>query len=309
MKSVKAGAKTYVPAKAQAVPLAADWPTLASFRTIAFSCLEQLAGNLEGALNTDDPEFIHQMRVSTRRLRAAIRLFAPRFPPDFFDELLPLLRQLMNHLGKVRDLDVLLTEIVMPVVEALPEEPSLAAFVKDVTKHKGEARKSALRYLRSASYARLMLQAKELLHHPSFVEQVTGESIVGFATDRLKRLRRKVLDLAKAVRKDDPASLHRLRIGVKRLRYALEFFGSLLHSGKNLQRLLGQLSALQNDLGKLNDLANAHWLLMRFANDDSRLREAVSLVDNWHDSHRRELLARVPKRLEKFKRLRLPALN
>ncbi len=306
MKSVKAGTKTLVPAKAQAIPLAADCQTLASFRKIAFSCLDHLEGNLQGVLNSDDPEFIHQMRVSTRRLRAAIRLFAPRLPPDFFDELLPPLRQLMDHLGKVRDLDVLLAEIAMPVVHALPDEPRLAALIKAVTKREHEARKAALRYLRSASYVRLMRLATELLHHPSFVERVAEETIASFATDRLKRLRKKVLELAKTARMDNPASLHRLRIGIKRLRYALEFFGALFHSGKALRRLLRQLGALQNDLGQLNDLANASLLLMHCANDDARLRGVVSLVDGWYNSRRRELLARVPERLEKFQRLHLP---
>ncbi|MDE2260292.1 MAG: CHAD domain-containing protein [Betaproteobacteria bacterium] len=309
MKSVRVDAKALVPAKAQAIPLAADCQTLTSFRKIAFSCLEHLEGNLAGALNGDDPEFIHQMRVSTRRLRAAIRLFAPHLPPDFSDKLLPPLRQLMDHLGKVRDLDVLLAEIAMPVVHALPDEPGLAALVKVVTKREHEARKAASRYLRSASYVRLILLATELLHHPSFVERATEETIASFATDRLKQLRKKVLKLAKAARTDDPASLHRLRIGIKRLRYALEFFGVLFHSGKTLRRLLSQLGALQNDLGQLNDLANASLLLMRCTNDDARLREVVSLVDDWYNSRRRKLLARVPERLEKFQRLHLPTLN
>ena len=306
MKSVQAGVRTYVPVKVLVVPLATDCQILASFRKIALSCLAHLEVNLEGMFNSDDPEFIHQMRVSARRLRAAIHLFAPRLPPVFSNELLPPLRQLMDHLGKVRDLDVLLAEIAMPVVQALPDEPRLAALVKAVTERKHAARKTALRYFRSTSYVRLMLLATKLLHHPSFVEQAAEETIASFVTDRVKRLRKEVLELAKAARTEDPASLHGLRIGIKQLRYALGFFESLLYSGKTFRRVLSQLGALQDDLGQLNDLANARPLLMHCAHDDTRLRKVVPLVDDWHNPRRRKLLARMPRRLEKFQRLHLP---
>lgn len=297
-----------VPVKAQPVALAADCPPLASFRQIAFSCLEHQQGNLEGVLNSEDPEFIHQMRVATRRLRAAMRLFAPRLPPSFAEELLPPLSQLMDRLGRARDLDVLLAEIAMPVMHALPDEPRLALLVGAVTDRQYAAREAAAHHLRSAAYGRLMLLATAALHCQPFTEPPAGETIVAFATDRLKRLRKKVRVLAEAASTDDPASLHRLRIGIKRLRYGLEFFAPLC-SGRALQRLLRQLGALQDELGQLNDLANAGLLLMHCAGDDPRLREAVSLVGGWHASRHRELLARIPERLREIRRLSLPALG
>jgi len=293
------------PCKAPVVPLTADCPPLAAFRKIALACLEHQQRNLDGALSSDDPEFIHQMRVATRRLRAAVRLFAPHLPPDFAGELLPPLRQLMERLGRARDLDVLLAEISMPVMRALPDEPRLAALVGAVTDRQYAAREAALRHLRSAAHGRLMLLAIALLHG---LDGPAAETLAAFATGRLKRLRRKVLALAEAASSDDPASLHRLRIGIKRLRYALEFFAPLA-SGRALPRLLRSLGALQDELGQLNDLANAGVLLMHCAGDDPRLREAVSLVGGWHAARHRELLARVPERLRELRRLRLPVLG
>ncbi|OIQ90698.1 inorganic triphosphatase [mine drainage metagenome] len=297
-----------VPVKALPVPLAASCRPLACFRQIALSCLEHQQGNLEGVLNSEDPEFIHQMRVATRRLRAAMRLFAPRLPPDFIDQLLPPLRQLTARLGRARDLDVLLAEISMPVMQALPDEPRLAALVGAVTDRQYAARGAAVRYLQSAAYGRLMLLATALLQRPAFIEPAAEETIAVFASDRLKRLRKRVLELARAASTDDPGSLHRLRIAIKRLRYALEFFSPLC-SGKALQRLLRSLGALQDELGQLNDLANAGVLLMHCAGDDPRLREAVSLVGGWHASRHRELLARIPGRLAELRRLSLPTLG
>jgi len=296
------------PVKFRPVPLGADCPPLDAFRHIAFACLEHQRSNLEGVLESDDPEFIHQMRVATRQLRAAMRLFAPRLPGNFCDELLPPLRQLMDRLGRARDLDVLLAEIAMPVMHALPAEPRLAALVGAVTDRQYSAREAAVHYLRSAAYGRLMLMASAILHRPPFGEPEAGDTIAAFASDRLRRLRKKVRELADAASTEEPASLHRLRIAIKRLRYALEFFTPLC-SAKPLQKLLRSLGVLQEELGQLNDLANAGVLLMHCAGEDPRLREAVALVGGWHASRHRDLLAKVPKRLMELRRLHLPNLG
>ena len=153
-----------------------------------------------------------------------------------------------------------------------------------------------------------MLQASAQLHRPPFIEPPAEETIVAFADDRLKRLRKKVRELAEAASTEDPSSLHRLRIAIKRLRYALEFFAPLC-SGRPLTRLLKKLGLLQDELGQLNDLANAGVLLMHCAGDDPRLREAVSLVGGWHAARHSELLACIPGRLKELRRFSLPALG
>jgi adenylate cyclase len=99
--------------------------------------------------------------------------------------------------------------------------------------------------------------------------------------------------------------LHALRIGIKRLRYALEFFAPLA-AKKPMQRLLAHLTELQDALGQINDLANAGALLMDCADDDPRLREAVTLIGGWHGPRHQKLLAAVPRGLKRIGKLRLP---
>ena len=300
------------PIKAETVPLlAADTP-LQAFRKIALAILEHLQSNQDGALSSNDPEFIHQMRVATRRLRSALRLFAPRLPATLSNDLLPELRTLTTLLGQARDLDVLLTEIAAPVMYALPGEPRMAALIGAVTKRQNSAREAAVRHMQSITYGRLLLLATTLLHQAPFTAATepgteTDETLADFSSARIKRLRKKVLALAALVSIDDPVSLHQLRIGIKRLRYALEFFSPLL-AGKPLQRLLGRLTMLQDELGQLNDLANAGLLLMHCAGDDPRLREAVALVGGWHASRHGELLAQIPEQAKQLARLKLPQL-
>ncbi len=169
----------------------------------------------------------------------------------------------------------------------------------------------AVKHLQSVAHGRLVLQTTALLHRPPFVAAADasgGLTVVDFAVARLKRLRKKVLGLSAAASIEDPASLHSLRIGIKRLRYALEFF-SPLAAAKPLQRLLTRLVQLQEELGQLNDLANAGLLLMNCAGDDSRLREAVSLVGGWHAARHKALLEKIPGQLKRLTRLKLPKLG
>jgi inorganic triphosphatase YgiF len=292
------------PIKAATVALSAALPPFEAFRRIALSCLEHLQQNHHGALNSDDPEYIHQMRVATRRLRAALRLFAPVLPAGLADSLRLPFAALMTCLGRARDLDVLLAEIANPVLTALPNEPRLPALAGDITNRRYAARAEALALLAAPDYGRTLLSALESLHPVPAVDSLEIP-LQSFATGRLRRLRKKLRRLAAAAELDDPVSLHALRIGVKRLRYALEFFAPLAPAGA-FARALQRLAALQDTLGQLNDLANAGALLMDCAGDDPRLREAVTLIGGWHGPRYAALLESVTPELGRLARLRLP---
>ena len=237
---------------------------------------------------------------------AALRLFAQVLPDHLAEFLLSPLTELMTHLGRARDLDVLLTEIANPVLFALPNEPRLAALASDITNRRYAARAQAIAMLSAPDYGRTLLTALELLH-VSPADNPAMATLSSFASERLQRLRKKVRRLALGARNDDPASLHALRIGVKRLRYALEFF-SPLEQKPALRRALKQLASMQDALGQLNDLANAGAMLMDCAGDDPRLREAVTLIGGWHGPRYARLLDNITRELARIARLRLPRL-
>ncbi len=297
------------PVKAGEIRLDAAMPPLAAFGAIAVFCLEHLQHNHEGAALCDDPEYIHQMRVATRRLRAAMRLFAPLLPPEFAAALLPSLRSQMALLGAARDMDVLLAEIAAPVMASLAVEPRLAALVGHITERRFRHRNAAMQNLRTPQFGQLVLLAADLLHRPPFLPADTGaETLAVFAQRRLRRLHAKVRRLAAVAATDDPVALHALRIGIKRLRYALEFFGPLAR-GKSIHGAIAKLARLQDTLGQINDLANAGRMLMECAGEDARLREAVTLVGGWHGPRYAALLASVPDGLRQLHKLRLPRFS
>jgi CHAD domain-containing protein len=94
-------------AKARPIPGVAPGAT---FREAAASAVEVRAEELfsfvEGVLDTSDIERVHDMRVASRRLRAAMEVFAPCFPKAEFKRALRDVKDLADDLGRRRDPDV-----------------------------------------------------------------------------------------------------------------------------------------------------------------------------------------------------------
>ncbi len=298
----------------KAAPLALDpYDTPRSaFRQIALNCLFHLQHNHAGALRGDDPEYVHQMRVATRRLKAAMRLFRPVLPESLREELGPPLGQLMQTLGQTRDLDVLMSETVKPVAEALPEEPRLTDLTAVIIDRQYRTREKTRLTLQRPAYGQLLLLAGRLLNSAPLIDPPTDstetENLLAFADRGLHKLLKRVQQLASAADVDYPPSLHELRIAIKRLRYGIEFFGPLLPDQVGA-RLVRRLATLQDELGQLNDLANAGILLNACAGTDANLREAVSLVAGWHGRRHAALLADIPSRVKLILGLKLPRLS
>ncbi len=99
-------------AKARPIPdLGEDDP----FATVAARVVEQRARELiehaHDVLDTTDIERVHDMRVATRRLRAALEVFEPCFPPKRYKAALREVKALADALGRRRDPDVTLEEL------------------------------------------------------------------------------------------------------------------------------------------------------------------------------------------------------
>jgi CHAD domain-containing protein len=66
----------------------------------------ELAEHAQGVLDTGDIERVHDMRVATRRLRAALEIFEPCFPAKAHGQALTEVKRLADALGERRDRDV-----------------------------------------------------------------------------------------------------------------------------------------------------------------------------------------------------------
>jgi CHAD domain-containing protein len=84
----------------------------------------------EGTLLGEDIEQLHAMRVSSRRLRAAMDAFAPAFPERAFRRHLKRVKEITDTLGDARDLDVTIHALLamLPDVEA-DERPGIEGLI------------------------------------------------------------------------------------------------------------------------------------------------------------------------------------
>jgi len=208
----------------------------------------------------EDVEQLHDMRVATRRIRAALRLFRDHVPERVFR-----LRQgfgwLGRALGEVRDLDVHLARLEEWRQELDDADGTAMQPIVDRLRRAREiARRRLLRVLDSRRYARLLARAGREVRPRSRPRAAVPTPIVDAAPDLIARRYRRVLEAGDRLTPLSPsADWHAMRIRCKALRYALEFH--LPVYGAALREVIRPLVKLQDLLGQHQDCrVAADWL-------------------------------------------------
>ena len=194
---------------------------------------------------------IHDLRVAVKRFREAFRLFRPVLQKKTFRRHREWIEDLNDALGEVRDRDVALVQLRK--LTAGPAEPPRS--VADLL-----ARLESER-LGSAGALAAMLDRLQLEGAPAQlaarIESIEQQAASGRPTHEFarERVRERLFDVrarwAAARREATPESMHRVRIGNKRLRYAIEPFLRML--GKEVRRLYRSASRFHDVLGDLHD--------------------------------------------------------
>jgi CHAD domain-containing protein len=199
--------------------------------------------------HAEDPEHVHQLRVSCRRAMAALRAFTPLMR-DKPRKLKKWLQQIREAAGPARDLDVLVhrfrqgeqDEVAAYAIERL--EAERAAAQSQVAKI---AKKALPKKFKGCVDVAVVLKLRE--PHPTVGEY------------GLKAVRSAYDPFAQLANFDNPTpdDLHQLRIAGKRLRYALEIFHGIFPADMR-EEIYPQIEELQERLGTINDHATAQAL-------------------------------------------------
>jgi len=204
-----------------------------------------------------DAENLHQHRVAARRTRAFLRAVRRHVDADWRRALGNGLSELGRATGPVRDLDVLLEHVRAEIAGVDPRERAAAeALVVELEQRLAAARDELLEALDGESY-RLVLARLNL--PPRLAQGVEAIPLPHVARTEFRRLVRVVDKLGK---QPDAASIHGLRIALKRARYAAELAAP---GGKRRKRFLGEAKELQDLLGEHQDAVVA----------EARLREVA----------------------------------
>jgi len=242
--------------KAEPTRLGRDMTIADAFAAIVQSCLRHYRLNEAILLEERNASALHQARVAIRRLRSAFALFRPVLAGEPYDRLRGELRAFAETLGDARNLDVLLA--------AQPRTAGPGGETADLHKDLRRARKQAYAGVSAALHDRtlpiLVLDIVAWAEAGAWRKAGrAGHPVPEFAVERLERGWRRVRKGGADIAALPPEDRHRLRIEIKKLRYAAEFFASLAPAERRAEQraFLAQLEAMQESLGRLNDLETA----------------------------------------------------
>jgi CHAD domain-containing protein len=196
-----------------------------------------------------DPEAVHKQRVATRRLRSLLRSTRRlTADPERSEHLREELRWLGALLGEVRDREVLIGYL-LDELATLEEAAAFGAVLELLDEERENARRELLEALDSERYQSLL---NELAHPP----ELRNDDLRSAAA----RDHRRLVKAAGAL-DGDPSDeqLHRLRIRVKRARYAAEAAGGrkrYVERAKVLQDILGEHQDAVVAEGRIRDLVS-----------------------------------------------------
>ncbi|MDE0081776.1 MAG: CHAD domain-containing protein [Gammaproteobacteria bacterium] len=269
------------PARAERVKLdPADSIDQALARVVRAASV-QVMGNLAPVLAAADPEGVHQLRVSLRRLRSALLFLRRHLGPRAAD-LNREARRALRRLGPARDFDVFLLETLPLVIEANPGAPALLRLREAAEGRRDAARASARKLILGRRFNRFVVDLLGVAHSGGLVVEDSDESLVDTARDRLTTRRRSLLKAGKGFDHLTEPERHRVRIALKKLRYACDYSRTLF-PGPGVKTYLRRLSALQDDLGRLNDASVARLVSAELAAFDPHAAEGASRVGDWCD--------------------------
>ena len=250
----------------------------------------------DGTRRGDDPEDLHDMRVATRRMRAAWRVFGSGFRPGRSRRMKTHLREVGTRLGAVRDLDVLIDALRVYRADLAPaERDGLAALIESWEAERDDARVLLVRELDSTAYRHWVVACTEFVLTEGLgalppLSPTSPYRVRDMAGSRLWLAYEDVRAFEHTLRWADLATLHQLRISAKRLRYAIEFFREAL--GPDTASLIPKVVALQDHLGYLHDAEVTSGRARAFLVESSgRLTEAeVAAVGRYLSSREKELV-------------------
>jgi triphosphatase len=295
-------------AKAESISITTEHVVDDVIALLIGSCWHHLLKNRTVAEEGSDPEGVHQMRVALRRLRTICALFRRDIPSPSFQAVNAEARWLMQQLGPARDWDVFAETTVTRLVAAAPDVDlgDLREAVEQLRKSSYGALQTVLADTRCNCFLLSLGRMVECRGWRCEIDRealaVLSQPIPTFADKILARLHRKTLKRGAHFRQLNTDAQHDLRIDIKKLRYAAEFFLPLYATHAAAERYLKRLARLQASLGRARDIASTRILLDAIRQDDqAALHLAIGAVAGWQARDQIAVAKTLRKRWRRFK--------
>lgn len=216
----------------------------------------------EAQLHGDDSaEALHDMRVASRRLRAALRVFRPFLPEKPAKRIAQRVQKLTRGLGSTREWDVH-AESLARIHAATARVPELAAIehvLELIDARRIQERALMVKTVQRCDLHGLGRRVRELTRRVR-IDSARSSQEVAWET-LAPMIRTAFGELPRLRERESAEDLHGQRIAVKRLRYAIELLEPMIAGGA--ARLIARLKHLQELLGKHHDHVLLEELLAR----------------------------------------------
>ena len=248
-----------------------------AFGKVVCSIAGHLMANVDAAVAGEDPEGVHQLRVGLRRLRCALLVFGHRGCPGLVD-IDAAARHALRTLGRARDADVFLLETLADSTR----EPRLDSLRGAAEAHRSRAYDDARRLLANAAFNRLLIDVMATSVDPLRLLDEPSRPLSRAASATLALRHGKVVRAGADFGTQTAPRRHRVRIAVKKLRYACAYLADLYEGGA-AGRYLACLARLQEQLGLANDVIVADRLAQDLAATPDQASGAALVSDRCRD--------------------------
>ncbi len=226
--------------------------------------------NEDGVVADYDTEFLHDYRVSLRKVRSVLSLFKGVFSLEETILLKQDLASIMQKTNTLRDLDVyLLNKEQYLALVPLDTHEGLGLLFDYFAEERKKEQKSVSKFFRSKIYPKDMVRIEKLFRDGSALSAGPRgiEKSKEFACSLIVNRYHKVCKIARSIDRDtEDRVVHQLRINCKKLRYLMEFFAPLFPENE-IVTLIKALKLLQDNLGRFNDYSVQQKFLRQVLNN------------------------------------------
>jgi len=239
------------------------WPDSATilerFRSVCFAQWEELLRLRRAVIKTSDLDDIHDLRVASRRFRAALELMYPIAPKGSKAELRKSVRKLTRILGGLRNIDEAQIFFLSRVQTDITADSTLSHKLSDLRAMELKRIEKALKSFDHRNLDRMVREMVAEINEETINER-TGISMLAYFSDvSIERFMPIHQLLAVSTIPEHREPRHALRIAIKKLRYFLEIIAAVLD--RDYTVCLELLKEYQSILGRMNDIAEFELLL------------------------------------------------
>jgi CHAD domain-containing protein len=236
---------------------------------------------LTRAKESFDPEAIHDLRVSSRRLREGLSLFSVCFKKRLFAPIRQELKGLTDMLGAIRNCDEALL-FFSPLAEKCDSSASttVLTIVTTLLEQRVVEQRNLKRELKKIDPGSLLGRIDATCSNPRIFKSAADVLFQPVATCILEAtaVREKtILELLpEALVAENVTAQHRLRVAVKRFRYRMEFLAPF--AGSKYKTVYSTIKQYQEILGHMHDLDVFRSLITAPADQPAKNRALETII-------------------------------